>query len=243
MSKNLLRERWNRLPETAVRQLQAEQLRAYLNRVVLPFFGPLPLSLQGARFESQSLSARSKTCAKSLLPPRPICSIRRTNRSIFREFILTPDKKTLARRPRNILRVLTGGRARLTSELEFEFRPVFMTFTTGRSAEPTPFFFTRRDLAHLAQTGKRLVEVCTARPEQRLLNTLPFAPHLGFWLAHYAGTTGGVLTLSSGGARCSARRAICANSANSNPTCSSACRPSFIIYCTRLPKKARVAKI
>jgi len=34
-----------------------------------------------------------------------------------------------------------------------------------------------------------------------MLNTLPFAPHLAFWLAHYAGTAGGVLTLSSGGGK------------------------------------------
>ncbi len=34
-----------------------------------------------------------------------------------------------------------------------------------------------------------------------MLNTLPFAPHLAFWLAHYAGTAGGLLTLSSGGGK------------------------------------------
>jgi phenylacetate-CoA ligase len=93
------------------------------------------------------------------------------------------------------------GRKRVKQELEAEFRPIFMTCTTGRSAEPTPFFFTRRDLTHLETAGKRLVEICNARPEDKLLNTLPFAPHLAFWLAHYAGTSGGVLTLSSGGGK------------------------------------------
>jgi phenylacetate-coenzyme A ligase PaaK-like adenylate-forming protein len=34
-----------------------------------------------------------------------------------------------------------------------------------------------------------------------MLNTMPFAPHLAFWLAHYAGTAGGILTLSSGGGK------------------------------------------
>src|SRR5208283_4866688 len=75
------------------------------------------------------------------------------------------------------------------------------TFTTGRSAEPTPFFYTQRDLAHLATAGARVVEICGARPEDRMLNTFPFAPHLAFWLAHYAGTAGRILTLSSGGGR------------------------------------------
>jgi phenylacetate-CoA ligase len=34
-----------------------------------------------------------------------------------------------------------------------------------------------------------------------LLNTLPFAPHLAFWLGHYTGTAGGILTISSGGGK------------------------------------------
>jgi len=76
-----------------------------------------------------------------------------------------------------------------------------VTFTTGRSAEPTPFFYTQHDLSNLATAARRVVEVCATGPEERLLNALPFAPHLAFWLAHYAGTSGGVLTLSSGGGK------------------------------------------
>jgi phenylacetate-coenzyme A ligase PaaK-like adenylate-forming protein len=56
-------------------------------------------------------------------------------------------------------------------------------------------------LTNLATAGARLVELCGARREDRLLNTLPFAPHLAFWLAHYAGTAAGVLLLSSGGGK------------------------------------------
>jgi phenylacetate-coenzyme A ligase PaaK-like adenylate-forming protein len=56
-------------------------------------------------------------------------------------------------------------------------------------------------MTRLETAGRRLVEICAGRPEDRLLNTMPFAPHLAFWLAHYAGTAGGILTLSSGGGR------------------------------------------
>src|ERR1039457_1128932 len=34
--------------------------------------------------------------------------------------------------------------------------PIFMTFTTGRSAEPTPFLYTRRDLVNLDRKSTRL---------------------------------------------------------------------------------------
>src|SRR5439155_8387878 len=119
----------------------------------------------------------------------------------FRDFILAPDARRLARRPSTIWRALLHGRQAVTQELEAEFRPIFSTFTTGRSAEPTALFYTQRDLTHLATAGRRLVEICAARREDRLLNTFPFAPHLAFWLAHYAGTAGGVLSLSTGGGK------------------------------------------
>ena len=73
-----------------------------------------------------------------------------------------------------------------------------MTFTTGRSAEPTPVLYTQRDLEHLATAGARVIEIGGARREDRLLNLFPFSPHLAFWLTHYAGTAGDVLMLSSG---------------------------------------------
>src|SRR5438874_37531 len=81
-----------------------------------------------------------------------------------------------------ILRALWRGRGRVKQEFEAEFRPIFVTFTTGRSAEPTPFFYTKRDLDNLASAARRIVEVATARTDDRLLSTLPFAPHLAFWL-------------------------------------------------------------
>jgi len=114
---------------------------------------------------------------------------------------VVPDQKILSRRPTTILRALAHGRESVRKEFEAEFRPIFVTFTTGRSAEPTPFFYTQYDLSNLATAARRVVEVCAAGPEERLLNALPFAPHLAFWLAHYAGTSGGVLTLSSGGGK------------------------------------------
>src|SRR5207302_3967288 len=84
-------------------------------------------------------------------------------------------------------------------QFELEFRPIFVTFTTGRSAEPTPFFFTQQDITNLQTAARRVTEICGGRHDYKMLNILPFAPHLAFWLAHYAGTAGGLMTLSSGG--------------------------------------------
>ena len=200
MKRNLLRSQWQQLSEPAIRRLQAEQLRDFLRTAVLPF------SAHYRRlFQEQGLDAESFRTLEDLqrLPFTTKSDLLNTaaQPQRFKDFILIPDQKVLARRPDTILRALVHGREQVKRDFEAEFRPIFVTFTTGRSAEPTPLFFSQHDLTRLATAGRRLVEICAARPEDRMLNTLPFAPHLAFWLAHYAGTSGGVLTVSSGGGK------------------------------------------
>lgn len=200
MNRNRLRKHWQQLPEPVVRRLQAEQLRQFLRTVVLPF-SPYYRKL----FQEQGLDSDAFRTVEDLrrLPFTTKADLLNTatQPQRFKDFIVVPDPKVLARRPGTILRALAHGREQVKRELEAEFRPIFATFTTGRSAEPTPFFFSQHDLTNLATGGRRLVEICAGGPEDRMLNTMPFAPHLAFWLAHYAGTAGGILTLSSGGGK------------------------------------------
>jgi len=116
----------------------------------------------------------------------------------LRDFILTPDEKLLARRPSTILRAVLTGRAAVKRHFEREFRPVFMTSTTGRSAEPIPFLYTQLDLDLLAETGRRVFDTCGAARDMRLLNLFPYAPHLAFWLTHYGAASFGVFMASTG---------------------------------------------
>lgn len=200
MSSNPLQKRWQQLPEAVVRRLQAERLRHYLRAVVLPFSAHY-----GKLFREHGLSAESIRRLEDLqkIPFTTKADLQTTpeHPQKFRDFILIPDKKLLARRPGTILSALVRGREFVKQSFESEFRPIFMTATTGRSAEPTPFFFSQRDLDHLATAARRVVEICDGRREDKMLNTFPFAPHLAFWLAHYAGTASGTLTLSSGGGK------------------------------------------
>ncbi|HTV75919.1 MAG TPA: AMP-binding protein [Candidatus Baltobacteraceae bacterium] len=118
-----------------------------------------------------------------------------------REFMLIPDEKILSRRFSSVCKALFRGPDAVREEFAAEFRPVFMTFTTGRSAEPVPFLYTQQDMKILAEAGRRVMEVCGAQPEQRLLNAFPYAPHLAFWLTHYAGMEFGALMFSCGGGK------------------------------------------
>jgi phenylacetate-CoA ligase len=200
MKTSRLQSHWQQLPEVEIRSLQAEKLRHYLREVVIPFspyyrglFRELGLTAESIR-TLDDLQRLPFTKKPDLLP-----SPEHPER--FKEFFLTPDPQTLAHRPATILRAALHGRKQVESELGAEYRPVSMFFTTGRAAEPLPFLLTRHDLDQMTSASKRLMEICGARPEYRLLNAFPFAPHLAFWFTYYAGISYGVLSVSSGGGK------------------------------------------
>jgi phenylacetate-CoA ligase len=200
MNTSVLTTHWHTLPEKVVRRLQAEKLRHYLRSTVLPF-SPHYREL----FAENNLDADSFRSLEDLhqLPFTSKTDLLNTpdNPRKIREFILAPDKQELARRPPTILHAMLHGRASVTRRLEQEFRPVFMTCTTGRSSDSIAFTYSNHDLANLALAGKRIFEVCRAEPDFRLLNTFPYAPHLAFWLAHYGGMEFTNFVLSSGGGK------------------------------------------
>jgi phenylacetate-coenzyme A ligase PaaK-like adenylate-forming protein len=192
--------RWQQLHETEIRHQQAGRLREYLRNVVLPFS-----AYYKKLFATHNLTADSIQSLDDLakIPFTTKADLLNTeeNPQRFRDFILVPDEKALSRRPKTIFNALLRGRGFVRDGFEKEFRPVFMTFTTGRSAEPVPFLYTQRDLEILALTGKRVMEVCGARREDRMLNAFPYAPHLAFWQTHYAGVEFGAMMFSSGGGK------------------------------------------
>ncbi|HEY5345533.1 MAG TPA: AMP-binding protein [Verrucomicrobiae bacterium] len=200
MNTNRLQNRWQQLPETEIRRLQAEKLRQYLRAVIIPFsphYRELfrEKNLNADKFRTLDDLQLLPFTKKTDLLPTPESPQR------FKNFIISPDAKILARLPKTIWRAALLGRKKVEAELSAEFRPVSMFFTTGRSTEPLAFLLTRHDLDNLASASRRLMEVCGAQPEFRMLNAFPFAPHLAFWFTHQAGISSGVLTVSSGGGK------------------------------------------
>src|SRR2546426_10432538 len=157
MNTKLLTSQWQQLPEKAVRRLQAEKLRDYLRRVVLPFSAHYrelfsECNLTADSFHSLEDLQRVPYTSKGDLTNTPD-SAQRT-----KDFIVIPDQRVLARRPSTILHALLRGREAVKQGFEAEFRPIFLTSTTGRSADPVPFLFTQHDLTNLALAGGRLFE-------------------------------------------------------------------------------------
>lgn len=185
---------------SALRSWQLRRLRNFLRETVLPFsahynglFRREKVDLSALRtwddlrripFTTKADFAATSEC------PNPV-----------REFLLVPDKAVLARRVSTIARTLCSGRAAVTERFEREFRPLLLTSTTGRSAEPVPFLYTAHDLDNLRLAGARVMRVCATTREMRMLNVFPFAPHLAFWITHFAGEEFGAFVLGTGGGK------------------------------------------
>ena len=193
------REPWPSNP-ASLREWQLYRLRRYLRRTVLPFskhyrelFSKEGLD-PGMLRSSDDLRRIPFTSKLDFLPGS-------SGSDPVRDFVLMPNRALLARRASTVFRALTRGPAAAAAQLEHEYRPIFLTSTTGRSAEPVPFLYTGHDLDNLAIAGRRVMEVCAAEKDMRMLNLFPFAPHLAFWLTHYAGTSFGVFVVGTGGGK------------------------------------------
>src|SRR4051794_36471184 len=192
--------RWPSPPLSSLRKWQMERLRSYLRETVLPFSAHYR-----ALFQKQGIGPDDL---------RTVDDLRRmpfTSKADFqplaegadpvKDFVLIPDQTVLTRRPMTIAKALLRGKAAVKEGFEHEFRPLLLTSTTGRSAEPVPFLFTGHDVDNLKLAGARVMRVCAAEREMRMVNMFPFAPHLAFWLTHYAGTEFGVFVLGTGGGK------------------------------------------
>ena len=200
MKTSALTTHWQKLPEKVVRKLQAEKLRHYLRNTVLPFSSHYRELFRQNNLDAGSFRTLEDLQRLPLTSKEDLLNTPENPRKI-REFILVPEQRELARRPSTILQAMLHGRANVTRRFEREFRPIFMTCTTGRSTESVAFTYTNHDLANLALAGRRIFEICNAEPDFRLLNTFPYAPHLAFWLTHYGGMEFTNFVLSSGGGK------------------------------------------
>ncbi len=162
-----------------------------------------------ALFQRQNLSFRDIRTTDDLqkIPLSSKADIAPTeeDRTRPRQFILQPDEKLLKKyaSKATLAKLLWGKltKKNVHAKLEWEFKPAHIHFTTGRTALPTPFTYSRYDLELLKETGARLFEVSGIPTTAVGLNAFPYSPHLGFWLAYYGLLTAGLTALATGGGK------------------------------------------
>lgn len=199
-------QRLQRLPRADQRALQDARLGRYVREYLYPFsaFYRELFDRAGVRPEqiktADDLRRLPLTSKRDLLP-----TLEEPQR--FKRFILQPDPASLKRAwpLRRKLPLLwqkwTRGTEAVRAGIRREFMPSFMTFTTGRSAEPVPFFYSPHDIDNLNDTGARLIDVMALPQDHRVANVFPYAPHLAFWQVFFAAQATGMMSLSTGGGK------------------------------------------
>ncbi len=93
------------------------------------------------------------------------------------------------------------GKAGFLEKLEREYKPIFVTATTGTTRAPVSFFYTEYDLERLKLYGRRAVSILNCGSRDRGVNLFPYAPHLAFWQVVFVGLAGGIFMFSTGGGK------------------------------------------
>jgi phenylacetate-CoA ligase len=191
---------WDRMAVTEQQRLQNEKLHRYLNEVIAPFSPYYKKVFREHRIDPRQIQTVADlrhlpfTSKADLLPTSE-------QPEKFREFIITPDISVLKHRPRVVAEALFRGRRAVERRFELEYRPIFLTATTGRSSAPVGFTYTDYDMRNLRVAGARLIQTFGATTKMRGVNMFPYAPHLAFWQVVLAGLEFGMLVVSSGGGK------------------------------------------
>ena len=184
---------WESASPDELHHRQAKQLRRFLRDRLVPF-----TAHYRSVFEQNGADPRDVRSTDDLAH-LPFTSKRDLVEP--KDFVVIPDHAILRRQGSTIRQILRHGPRGAKERLQYELRPVLMTSTTGRSSAPVPFLYTRHDLDNLESTGIRLMLLGGSDPSFRHVNAFPFAPHLAFWQAHYAGIGFNTFVVSSGGGK------------------------------------------
>ncbi len=193
------------LSHVEIQKLQNKKLQQFINQQVYPF-SPHYREL----FDRNHIDPRK---IKSISDLRRIPFtvkgnlIDSNNSQKFKDYILQPDaEKIRSYWPKSRLLPmaicgLTKGKAFVKEILGREYRPVFMTFTTGTTNYPVPFMYSRYDIDNLNLSGGRMLGLFDIKDDERIMNLFPFAPHLAFWQVFFGALNSGVFALSTGGGK------------------------------------------
>ena len=200
MAKNRLFTEWDSLEKNTLRLAQITKLKTFLREQVIPFSHFYREMFNRAHIDPEKFTSLDDLRRIPFTSKNDLLATSE-NPDRGRDFVLIPDQTQLSKRPSVMMRALLRGKAQVKAALEREYRPIFLTSTTGRSTDPVAFTYTAHDLDNLASAGKRLVDVLGARSTDRAVSVFPFAPHLAFWQVHYAATASGIFLVGTGGGK------------------------------------------
>ncbi len=188
-----------------IRHVQSVKLRTFINTQLYPF------SAHYRRvFDQNKINPKSIRTVEDL-QHLPLTSkadfINPQNPLVYKDFILKPDEQLIrqywpfSKTAQLALTKIFKGSEVLRHGLNREYRPVFMTFTTGTTNSPVPFLYSNYDIDNLHLSGARMLSLFQMNPDERIVNLFPFAPHLAFWQVFFGGLASNVFALGTGGGK------------------------------------------
>jgi phenylacetate-coenzyme A ligase PaaK-like adenylate-forming protein len=196
---------WKRVSRSSraeIERAQNEALRRFVREELYPFSAHYRKVFDAAQVRPADIRTVDDLRRIPFTLKQDLLGAQSTSASKL-DFVLIPTPQSIKEHwpfARKLALVLGGARAR--ELLRAAYTPHFITFTTGRSADPVVFSYTPYDIDILSESGARMLDV-QAIPDTgaRILNMFPFAPHLAFWQTAFGGLRTGRLMLSSGGGK------------------------------------------
>jgi len=190
------------MPKADLRRLQDDGLARYVREELYPFSAHYRRVFDAAGVKPEDVRGVADLARLPFTTKQDLLAAQ-SDPATKRDFVLIPSpEKIRAHWPlgRKLPLLLGGAEAR--ERVRRAYTPNFVTFTTGRSSDPVVFSYTPYDLQLLGEIGARMWDVHgITDPATRILNMFPFAPHLAFWQATFAGFETGQLMLGTGGGK------------------------------------------
>jgi len=191
-----------RTPAAQLRALQDRTLARYVREELYPFSAHYRRVFDEAGVDPGSIRGVADLVRLPFTTKQDLLAAQ-SDPARKTDFVLVPTPARIkASWPfgRKLALVLGGARARET--LRRAYTPNFATFTTGRSSEPVVFTYTPHDLEVLGEATARMFDLCQVASEgERVINLMPFAPHLAFWAVTLGGFTRGTMVMPTGGGK------------------------------------------
>lgn len=196
----------SRLTKAQLQELQNRKLYKFINEQLYPFSPHYRHLFNQHKIDPQKIKTSQDLQYLPFTSKADLISIGQEAEA-FQDFILQPDKDKvhrywpLLRRLGLMAMGLARGGVCVFEKIRQEYKPIFVTFTTGTTGRPVPFVYSDYDIRNLYTSGARMIELFGMNETERAVNMFPYAPHLAFWQVVFGGLAAGELILSTGGGK------------------------------------------
>lgn len=189
-----------------IKELQDYKLRKYIREQLYPYSPHYRSLFDGEKIDPEKIETTDDlvhlpfTWKADIAPT--LDNLTRPNEFILEHPVLQEFQEMDGDKRRAYWRKLSGPRKRELQRIIYEYLPMHVHLTTGRTALPTAVWHTQRDLDIIVAASDRYHASLTDEdPLAFNFNFFPFVPHLGFWYTALGCLFDSRPTLLTGGGR------------------------------------------